>query len=303
MLDPVLLRSFLTLAAELHFGRAAQRLNMTQPPLSRQILKLEDHLGTRLFERTSHAVALTAAGRALRPEAEAVLRRLDEAEQSVRRLSASPSGEVRLGFIAAACFDLLPRLVRRAAADYPNLTLTLTEMDSDAQLDTLALGGIDMGLARPVAVPPALAAETVSREPLLVALPLQNPLAQRQRLGLSDIAAEPFVAYDSHALYMHILVEGLMRRAGIAPPIVQRLSHAQAILSLVAVGMGVSIVPSSARRLGFDNLVFRPLRGPEPALQPEPQAETVALWRRDTRNRAVALVGRLSRELGAEPAA
>jgi len=295
MLDLVHLRSFVTLASELHFGRAARRLNMTQPPLSRQIRQLEDYLSVQLFERTSHSVALTSSGRSFLPEALGLLRQCAEIEQAVRRLNPEKEGEITIGFIGAASYSFLPRFLVMVARQYPAITINLKELTAAQQLNALEFGEIDLGIVRPVIGLNQKEFESalVMREELSVVLPLQNPLAQRQRLYLEDLGNEPFIMYHPDAPYLHGLLTDAFYAAGVFPPVVQNLTHAHAILSLVSVGMGVAIVPEEARNACFDNVVFRPIR-----LKDGITADLTVIYRRDTRNSAVSLFLEVAKTAG-----
>lgn len=295
MLDLVHLRSFVTLASELHFGRAARRLNMTQPPLSRQIRQLEDYLSVQLFERTSHSVALTSSGRSFLPEALGLLRQCAEIEQAVRKLNPEKEGEITVGFIGAASYSFLPRFLVTVARQYPAITINLKELTAAQQLSALEFGEIDLGIVRPVMGlnQKEFESEPVMREELSVVLPLQNPLAQRQRLSLEDLRNEPFIMYHPDAPYLHDLLTDAFYAAGVFPPVVQSLTHAHAILSLVSVGMGVAIVPEEARNACFDNVVFRPI-----VLKDGITVDLTVIYRRDTRNSAVPLLLEVAKAAG-----
>lgn len=283
MLDPTHIRSFVTLAEELHFGRAAKRLNMTQPPLSRQIQLLERELGVRLLERTSHSVALSAAGRAFLPEARAVLAASENAARVARRAAqARGGGALAVGFIGASTYAFLPRMVSRARSELPEVALTLKEMTGAAQVEALALGRIDVGLVRPLPEPFAGLASCVMREDLALALPHEHPLAARRRPALRDLEGEPFIMYSPDGPYMHALLSSVFRAAGVRPRVVQALSEAQSILALVSTGMGLALVPAETRNACFDNVTFRPI-----TVAPGATVELHAAWRPENRNPAM----------------
>jgi DNA-binding transcriptional LysR family regulator len=276
------LRSFVAVATELHFGRAAKRLNMTQPPLSRQIQLLEQDLDVQLFIRTSRSVQLTPAGRAFLVEARSLLQQSEAAKQAARRAARTNSGSVTVGFIGATTYGFLPRLVTKARTELPNIDLTFREMTTAEQIDALAFGRIDLGLARPIADQREIVSACVMREHLALALPLDHPLAVRRRPELAQIDGEPFIMYSSEGRYMNELLTGAFRSAGIQPLYVQQMSHAQAILSLVSTGMGMAIVPEETRNACFDNVVFRPIQ-----LGPGVAAELHAVWLPNNRNPAL----------------
>lgn len=292
-MDLTQLRSFVVLARELHFGRAAQKLNMTQPPLSRQIQKLEDELGVRLFDRSSHHVEMTPEGRDLLPEALSILQKISNVTEDLLRRSSAPSGRLKMGFIGAAAYHFMPRLMARAAQDYPALQISLNEMTAAQQLDALALGEIDVGMVRPVIPPANIVSVPVWNEPLAVVLPLDNPLARRRRLTMADIRGEKLISYRADAPNMHQMLNGIFRDEQVFPAIVQQVSHAQSILSLVSVGMGIGIVPQDARNASFDNIVFRRL-----TLKTPVHAELHLIYREDRQNKAIRPFTALAQDIG-----
>ena len=276
MFDFSQLRCFAAVAEELHFGRAAARLNMTQPPLSRQIQVLERILDVQLLERTSRSVRLTAAGRSFLPEAQRILRLAETATHVTRQVAAGRAGVLKLGFTAASAYDFLPRLVTALRQTLPDVTLSLREMVSKDQIEELLAGRIDAALVRPPVTHPDLIAVRALAEPLVVALPAGNPLALRDRLTPGDLGLEPLIAYaPNEARYFHDLVLGLFTEAGIPPRIVQQLTQIHSILALVRSALGIALVPAAAERLRFEDVVFRPLALPAPR-----PVELVLAWRR-----------------------
>lgn len=275
-------RAFLVTAGELNFGRAARRLNVTQSALSRQIQSLEAALDVRLFERTTRSVALTAAGQAFLVEAQELMRRSEAATAAARRAAGRPGGALTVGFVGATVYGYLPRLVARARRELPEVDVVWRELDSAAQLVELDFGRIDLGLLRPIPEVRRLPSRCVMREPLALAVPAGHPLAARRRPPLSALSGAPFIAYAPEARHLHGLVEGALDRAGVRPTVVQAMTHAQAILALVSVGLGIAIVPSEARNACFDNVTFRPLD------LGEARAELHAIARADNRNPALA---------------
>lgn len=277
MFDFSQLRCFAAVAEELHFGRAAARLNMTQPPLSRQIQVLERVLDVQLLERTSRSVRLTAAGRSFLPEAQRILRLAETATHVTRQVAAGRAGVLKLGFTAASAYDFLPRLVTALRQALPDVTLSLREMVSKDQVEELLAGRIDAALVRPPVTHPDLIAVPALAEPLVVALPAGNPLAAADALTPGDLGRAPLVAYaPNEARYFHDLVLGLFTEAGIRPRIVQQLTQIHSILALVRSALGIALVPAAAERLRFEGVVFRPLALPAPR-----PAELLLAWRRD----------------------
>lgn len=303
MLDLVHIRSFVVLADELHFGRAARRLNMTQPPLSRHMQLLEAALGARLLERTSHSVALSPAGRSFLPEARALLRAVEHAAQVARRgAEAKGGGSLRVGFIGVAANGFLPRVVSLACSDMPDTELVLKELTTTAQMEALAIGRIDVGLVRAVAADFTGHSRRVLREPLALALPHGHPLAAKRRPALSDLEGEPFIMYSPDSPQLHAMLNQAFYAAGVRPRVVQALSHAHTILSLVSVGMGLAIVPSDSRNASFDKVTFRPI-----TIAPGATVDLYAAWRPENRNAALhpflAVVERVSEVSGLHPLA
>ncbi|KAA0121435.1 LysR family transcriptional regulator [Methylobacterium sp. P1-11] len=277
MFDFSQLRCFAAVAEELHFGRAAARLNMTQPPLSRQIQVLERVLDVQLLERTSRTVRLTAAGRSFLPEAQRILRLAETATHVTRQVAAGRAGVLKFGFTAASAYDFLPRLVTAFRRALPDVTLALREMVSKDQIEELLAGRIDAALVRPPVTHPDLIAVRALAEPLVVALPAGNPLALRDGLTPVDLGREPLIGYaPNEARYFHDLVLGLIAEAEIQPPMVQQLTQIHSILALVRAALGIALVPAAAERLRFEGVVFRPLALPAPR-----PVELLLAWRRN----------------------
>lgn len=252
------LRCFVAVANELHFGRAAQRLNMTQPPLSRQIQLLEHELGVELLERTRRTVRLTHAGLAFLPEAEDVLLRSEAAALAARRAIRGEAGSVSLGFIPAASYEFLPNVVSAAYRSLQNIDLVLKEMTTAEQQEALASGRIDLGLIRPLRARPGIETFCVLRDPFVLALPLRHPLVQQADVTLNDLDGQPFIMYSpAEGRYSYELLAGMFRAAGVEPRYVQYLFQSHTILSLVSAGMGLALVPSSARQLRLEHVEFR----------------------------------------------
>lgn len=255
------LRCFVAVAAELHFGRAAALLHMTQPPLTRQIQLLEHELGVQLLERAGGTVRLTAAGASFLREAEDILRRSQAAMQAARRAMRADAGTVTLGFIAAASFALLPQVLGAVRAALPDVQVMPRELQTVDQLDALAADRIDLGIVRPFAPRSFAASSVLLREPLVLAAPRGHALAQGEALALADLHGQPFIEFcPSETRYIYELIAGRLRAEHVAPEIVLTLSHTHSILAMVDAGWGVALVPASAARLGYAKVLFRPLR-------------------------------------------
>ena len=274
------LRCFVAVAEELHFGRAAQRLNMTQPPLSRQVQLLERILGVVLLDRTSRSVRLTPAGRAFLIEAKRILRLAESAALATRRIASGDAGRVAVGFTAASGYSFLPRLVDLARSELPNVDLTLRELVSGEQVEALLTGRIDLGLVRPPLTRPEFDKVRVLTEPLVAALPTGDPRLAKATVELSDFDDRPMVMYAPEgAGYFHGMLTGMFDAAGVSPQHVQHMSQIHSILALVHARIGAAVVPEAAMRLHFEGVEFRPL-----ATTPERPVELFVAWRRDNDN-------------------
>lgn len=258
------MRCFVAVAEELHFGRAANRMHMTQPPLSRQVQLLERGLGIQLLERSNRSVKLTAAGQGFLRDARHILAFSDQAADGARRLARGEAGNLTLGFTAVSAYQMIPRLLAKAAEELPGLQFTLKEMVSSAQLEALASHRVDVGFVRQVSDGDALDAQLISREPLIVALPESHPLAQQPAIAVHDLDQQPFVMYAAdEGRYFYDCIAGLFAMTGVTPRYVYHLGQTHSVVSMVKAGLGVAIVPASAMQLHSENLAFRPLRDAE----------------------------------------
>jgi DNA-binding transcriptional LysR family regulator len=271
------LRCFVAVAEELHFSRAAERLNMTQPPLSRQIRLLEHHVGARLLERNSRTVRLTAAGKAFFPEAARILRLAEEATFTARRVARGEQGTLSIGFTGGAGYSLLPEVVRRLRQHSPGVVLTLKELVSTEQVEALNASQIDLGLLRPHALNAELESALLATEALMLAIPKdeadQWPLAPT----LADLHGKPLVMYSPYeARPFHQMLSERFERAGVVPDIVEHIGQVHTMLALVNAGIGAALVAEGATRLHFDGIVVR-------RIETEP-VRMVCAWRRDNEN-------------------
>ena len=270
------LRYFVAVAEELHFRRAAQRLHISQPPLSAQIAALERELGCCLLERSRRRVRLTPAGESLLRDARALLAELDGAVATARLIASGQRGRLRVTFVGSALFSLVPALVQRFRAARPAVELELRERSTVEQLRAVASGAADVGLIRlPAELPAELRAEVVLREPTMLALPASHRLAARRRILPRNLAQEPFVLFPrAQAPGFHDLLVGSLAAAGAPPQVVQNAPEMATIIGLVAAGIGLSLVPASVARLGLEGVTYRPLAA-------APSAELAALTRAD----------------------
>jgi DNA-binding transcriptional LysR family regulator len=278
------LRYFVAVAEELHFHRAAERLHISQPPLSQQIRALERELGVALFERNRRRVELTPAGSAFLEDARAILEATDRAADNARRVAAGELGALRVGFVGSATFSpTLPALLREFRDRYPDVDLRLRELQTTEQLAALAAGRIDIGVIRGPLTSSELAADleqlVILREQLVVAVPDSHPLAPKSKLRAADLRGETFVILrrrEAPGLFASLAT--VMRGAGGMPTDVLEVAEMQTILGLVASGFGVSLVPASVAEAERAGISFRPLA------DPSPEIELALAWRSDTRS-------------------
>lgn len=274
------LRCFVAVAEELHFARAAERLNMTQPPLSRQIALLEHHVGTMLVERTSRSVQLTAAGKSFLPEAIKILRVSEEASAMARKVAKGEQGSLSIGFTAVLGYGVLPDLIRSLRKKIPGITLTLKELVTSEQLEFLDSGEIDIGLMRPHTPHGELSTKNLPNESLLLAIPEQDEARWQKKPTLESLHEEPFLMYSPYeAKYFYQLLQTAFDARGIKPDVIEYIGQIHSMLSLVSSGIGVALVPQAASKLQFKGVVLRPLSG-----SGLPVAESVCSYRKNNRN-------------------
>ncbi|EBU6441911.1 LysR family transcriptional regulator [Salmonella enterica subsp. enterica serovar Oranienburg] len=252
------LRFFLAVATELNFSRAAKRLNMTQPPLSRQIQLLEHQLGVELFDRTTRSVVLTAAGRRFFIEAQDLLQRAHVAMLNAQKMSQGNIGSVNISFVASAVYAFLPMVVARGKERYPHIDISLKEMTTGEQFEALRLWQSDIGLVRAPSALTGVSSEILVSEPFVLAVPRQHELATLSDITIAHLDKQPFIMYALSAWQpFYELLTGMFRSNNIQPDYVQYIGSTLTILSLVNAGMGMAFVPESAARILFDNIVYR----------------------------------------------
>ncbi|CAM3275414.1 LysR substrate-binding domain-containing protein [Cupriavidus taiwanensis] len=254
------LRYFLVLAEELHFGRAARRLAISQPPLSLNIQQLEASVGARLFDRDSRGVRLTAAGRAFRESATALLAQAEAARVLAREIEAGAVGRLRVGFVGSMLYRGLPQTLREFQAAYPGIHVALTELNSQEQIDALLHDELDAAFIHTGRVPDTLQATLVHSEPFVCCLPADHPLAALAELPLTSLRGEPFVLFSRKAspdYYSRIF--DMCAAQGFFPQIRHEVRHWLSVVSLVSQGMGVAVVPAALERSGMAGAAFRPL--------------------------------------------
>lgn len=260
------LRYFVAVAEECHFGRAAERLHMAQPPLSQQIRQLEKELGVELLRRTTRKVSLTLAGERYLERARSVLAAVERAGVEAVRVEAGEVGRVSIGFIGSATYALLPSLARRLREDFPEIEFEFTgEMLTPRQVAALLDGSIDVALMRTPVQDEDIEVQVVRQEPLIVALPEQHPLAAKESVRVRDLWDEPFITYPSeHRSVLHDAVLAAAQRAGFQPRRAAQVGETSTMVVFVAAGLGVAVVPESVSALQLPGVVFRPLSGAEP---------------------------------------
>lgn len=254
------LRAFVTLAEELHFGRAAERLGIAQPPLSIQIRALETSVGVKLFDRSRRRVALTEAGRLFLPEARATLTQAERARRTALMAARGELGRLDIGFTGSAPFNTaMPHIISRFRRHWPELRMSLREMSTTDQLDALVEGTLDIGFVRPGQPGEAdgVTMQTVLREPLFAVLPADHRWAEADELPLSVLADQPFILHPRHigtGLYDKVM--SLCSVAGFHPQVILEAHQMSTIVGLAAAGLGVSVVPEAMRRIQVDGARF-----------------------------------------------
>lgn len=266
------LRYFSVLADELHFRRAAERLNITQAPLSLAIQDLERELGGPLFHRTRRQVVLTEIGCTLRESSRRILDAIDLSVRDIRRIIAGEGGELRIGFTAASSLlSFFPAIIHAFRNKYPDVHVALRDMPSTTQIAAMQSRTIDAGIIRtpPTFKCPAdIASIKLLTDPLVVAVDASHRLHSRRQLKLSDLKEERFVFYPRSygvGIYDHFIK--LCAKRSFIPSIVQEAQEASTIIGLVATGLGIAVVPSSLRYIGIPNIVYIPLNDADATTQ------------------------------------
>ncbi|RHW26182.1 LysR family transcriptional regulator [Nocardioides immobilis] len=250
------LRYFVAVAETCHFGRAAERLHMAQPALSQAIRQLESELGASLFFRTTRQVSLTAAGEFLYDEAQRVLRAVDDSVAGVRRVAEGRKGLARLGFTGTASFTQLPFIARTLQRELPDVALEIhADLLTPEQSDGLRDGSLDLAVLRPPAAGEGVTVRVIEVEPLVLALPAGHRLVAEQVVALADLRTEGFVLYKPSVVNDAVL--RTCRDAGFTPRREHEAPGTAVLLALIAAGLGVALVPASARAVPLADVVFR----------------------------------------------
>jgi DNA-binding transcriptional LysR family regulator len=257
------LRYFVAVAEELHFGRAAKRLGMTQPPLSQQIRGFEEEVGCELLDRRQRRhVRLTPAGEALLPEARRLLREAEGLLRTAMRAARGETGALTIGFAASAMFSPARDAIRLFREIHPDVEVRLRELSTEAQADALRREIIDVAIMREPAPEPGVASETLLREPFVLAVPGHHPLGAAPSVRVTEIGEQPFVLFPREvAGNLYNQVQALFVEGRIAPRVVQEALEWQTIIALVDAGLGLSFAPASFRRLRIGDVRYVPLEG------------------------------------------
>ncbi len=280
------LRAFIVVADELHFGRAARRLHMSQPPLSQQIRQLEEDVGATLFTRTTRSVQLTPAGRLLLEHARRLVADADLAVRAVGRLARGEEGRLTLGFTHSTVYQVLPDVLAAFRARFPRIDLDLKQFTSGTLVEGVRTGRVDVALVRlsPSMQDPELCSQLVVRDRMMLVMPADHALARRKTVPVKALDGIPFVAYSAEeSRYFHELVERLVGHHGIRPRIVHN-SFMPTMLALVEARMGLALVPASAVSQRGAVLAARRLGGVQDDLD---LASLHCIWRRDASNPVV----------------
>ena len=267
------LRYFATLAEELHFGRAARRLHISQPPLSRQISNLENEIGVKLFYRTKRHVELTPAGELLLRDATAILSNVTEAMNTARRAGRGEIGRLSIGFFLGATYQLLPLILSSFRNRHPEVKLTLQEMGVTQVLDAIVSGEIDVGFLRPPLSDPSITTEVLAREPFVAAVPDNSRFRKIQKIHLKDLADEPFIMYTPGHSVLYTQIMNACHNAGFRPRIVQEARRPITLIGLVRSGAGIALVASSVQTTSAKGVLFKKITGQLP------MTEIAVAWR------------------------
>ncbi|WLI77105.1 LysR family transcriptional regulator [Kosakonia sp. H02] len=285
MLNINQVRCFIAVATELSFRRAAQSLNMSQPPLTRQIQLLEQHLNITLLNRDKRSVTLTTAGKAFFQEASELMKHIHQIEQYTRRIASGEVGSVAIGFVPNAFYQFLPHLLVRLRDAFPFIHISLQQTNTFQQVEAVINRQIDLGIVRIIPENNALESALCIDETFVAAVPRQHALATRETLQLEDFDNQPVVMYSISWKPFFDLLTHAFDAAGARPDYVQYESNTVNILSLVNVGLGAAVVPQSATTFKFDNVVYLPLKTPQRLAN-----RMYFIWRKDNENEAFHLV-------------
>ncbi|WP_270449998.1 LysR family transcriptional regulator [Kocuria marina] len=275
------LNYFIAVAEERHFGRAAKRLHMAQPPLSQQIRQLEEQLGVKLLDRTTRRVDLTPAGQELLDRGRQIINEVETLKADVYQVGNGATGVLRVGFSGSATYSAMPRLVRHAKEQLPGVSLTLQgEMLTPAMEAGLRDHTLDAAILRPPVASQDIEYRIVGREKLVVAMPSDSPLASGRPVAANELQEQNFVSYPPESVVYRTVSE-MCRRAGFQLRIAQVTHETSTMLSFVAAGGGIAVVPESVRALQLEGVLYTDL-------EDSPVTEMAVAWRRDDRSALLA---------------
>lgn len=270
------LRYFVTLAEELHFGRAAERLHIAQPPLSQQIRQLETELGFELFHRTKRKVELSEAGEVFLIEVQQIFRQLEQAILLGRQVCRGEMGQLVVGFVSSAAYNILPDILQNSRNIIPNINLELHELTTDEQLRWLESGRIDVGFVRPPIDENTYKSKIIFQESLAIALPENHRLANQEKVSLQSLTEESFILFPRFlAPGLYDVIISFCQQVGFSPSVAQEAIQMQTIVSLVAAEIGVAIVPESLKNLQRTGVVYKSF------VEETPQVSIAMIWRKD----------------------
>jgi DNA-binding transcriptional LysR family regulator len=270
------LKYFVAVAEELHYGRAAERLHIAQPPLSQQIMNLEEELGVKLFDRTRRAIQLTDAGVYFLKEAQHILAHVDQAAETARRIYRGQAGRLVVGFVGSVVHTFLPEGLRAFRERFPDVELILQELNTEEQIKSLHAKRIDIGFLYPAAHDRTLASQPLTEAPLIVVLPEKHALAGRKSVDIGELAQEPFIANtrSSEPVVRDAFIS-ICHAAGFSPRIAQEAGQVQTVLGLVASGLGACLLPDYIKNIRRPGVRYIPLSGPSP------KVKLAVVWRSD----------------------
>jgi len=269
------LQAFLTVAQEMNFGRAAERLNISQPPLSRQIRRLEEDLGVKLFHRNKRQVQLTEAGQAFLQEARRILAQVEQGIQVAQRASRGEIGRLVVGFERSSAYDVVPFSIKIYQERFPDVELVVYDMETGEQVQALYEERIDIGFFVPPLNDDKLAVETVLREPLILVLPETHPLSVQGEVRVQELASENFITCPRNKSGLYKQVLAICYQAGFSPRVIRETNEMQIMLGFIAAGLGIALLPASIKHFQRLGVVYRSLQ------QCTLKVELAMAWRRD----------------------
>ncbi|MGK7947675.1 MAG: LysR family transcriptional regulator [Xenococcaceae cyanobacterium] len=277
------LRYFMAVAEELHFGKAAAKLHIAQPPLSQQIQQLETELGFKLFYRTKRQVNLTEAGEVFLRETQQIFQQLERAISTGQKISRGEQGELSIAFVSSAAYNVIPSMLRNFRTLVPEVKLQLKELTTKEQLQWLVEEKLDIAFVRPPVDKPEFNSQIILWETLVVALPENHYLADKEHISCQSLTEESFIFFPRNlAPELYDRVISLCQQANFCPQIVQEATQIQSIVSLVSAEIGIAIVPESIQNLQRTGVVYKPL------IEATPQPAIAIVWRKGDRSAVVA---------------